>query len=320
MVTEARAPASEPDLAANDPDLLGRWLALTGLIASADEMVARRTGAWASLGLAAADTVSESVLGLLASTGAAPLSDRETWEQVLNLAVDALRADSRELPRGLRQRLLRGHRLRNMALHLGTEPAPGEVARAVATAKELMEFAASGSATLQTLAGTGPLRAVGQLVGIADIADALTAADEALQAEKFTEAADKAAVALELAFRRMEPPLLPEHRSRVNFSLRVQEFQDLDKFLDSIDRHVNRVEEWMLAVATGFRPAELRELRLLLGHVIFYSGGNIEVRRGESVELSPSAVHRAALQVAGVIFRLWQTGSLKPDRRRGDLA
>jgi integrase len=205
-----------------------------------------------------------------------------------------------------------------MALHLGTEPAPGEVARAVATARELMEFAASKSATLQTLAGRGPLRAVGQLVGIAAIADALAAADEALQGEQFSEATDKVAVALELAFHRMEPPLLQEHRRRVNFSLRVQEFMDLNDFLTSIDRHVDRVEEWMLAVATGFRPAELRELRLFLGHVIFYSGGNIEVRRGESVELSPSDVHRATLQVAGVIFRLWQTGSLKPDRPRGD--
>ena len=80
-----------------DPELLSRWSALTGLIASAEEMLGRRGGAWTALALVAADTASEAFLGFIATAGSTPLGDREGWDKIYDLALAAFAENGRDL-------------------------------------------------------------------------------------------------------------------------------------------------------------------------------------------------------------------------------
>ncbi len=277
-------------------------------------MAARRAGAWNALALSAADTASENVLGLLATTGPDPLSDRESWDQIYQHAIKALRAQHRNLPPGLGQRVVRAHRARNIAVHIGSEPSATEVARAIATCRDLMAFAAAGSPLLTLLAGAGPLHAVAELVTIPAVVDPLREAGDALVAERYTEAADKAAVALEQALLRISPPIRPYFsRHPPRFGYRVGEprvLGDLEDYLQWADQRLGMLDEWVLSVAVGLPANELRAIRDVLGRPIFFAGGNIEVRRSEKVVLTPATVHRCALEAASMIYRLSQSNAI----------
>lgn len=69
-----------------DPDLLGRWVAIASLLASAQELDARGGGAWRPLALVAADNATESILGTIATSLGEPPGRDATFEQTLRLA------------------------------------------------------------------------------------------------------------------------------------------------------------------------------------------------------------------------------------------
>jgi|BarGraNGADG00212_1021973.scaffolds.fasta_scaffold15636_3 hypothetical protein len=292
-----------------DPELLSRWLALTGLIASAEEMLGRRGGAWTALALVAADTASEAVLGFIATAGSTPLGDREGWDKIYDLALAALAENGRDLPPGLRARINRAHRLRNLALHVGAEPIPREAEAAVKTARDLMELASHGSPELEMIATAGPLEGVGRLVAMPPITDPLIAAAVALREKRYVDAADKAAIALQEALARVAPPLRPAH-----FRWYPSSFfsQPIGESLQILSHRAGLLEAWVLALGTGLRPVELAELRQVLGQPTWGANGRIDVNRDPATDLSPSAVESATSKTADVIFRLWHSDSLRP--------
>ena len=265
------------------------------------------------MALAAADSASVNVLGWVASEGEELLMGQENWEKVYDLARKALRTQGRDLPQGLALRVLRAHRLRNMAVHLGTEPAPSEVIRAIAAAKDLMAFAAGGSPLLALLAGAGPLHAVAQLVQIPAISDPLREAGDDLAAEDHVKAADHAALALDAALARVNPPLRQSHHRRPphfsGWGLQLpQEFRQIEDYLSDTDQRLSLMDEWLLAVAVGLPPAELNTLRNTLGRPTYYADNHVEFHR--SGALTPAAVHRCALDAASLIYRLWQADAV----------
>jgi hypothetical protein len=64
------------------PGLLERWLAIIGLIAAADCLSTRRTGAWAALSLVSADAAIEAMLELAATTTDNPPGIRAQWDDI----------------------------------------------------------------------------------------------------------------------------------------------------------------------------------------------------------------------------------------------
>jgi hypothetical protein len=106
-----------------DNDLVGTWLSLLSLIGSAEDLITRQGGPWAILALAAADTASEALLGLITS---GQTDDRSAWEDLYKVA-----AESGRLSESLKTRLRNAHRARNLALHCGTEPSNKTVQGAI---------------------------------------------------------------------------------------------------------------------------------------------------------------------------------------------
>jgi len=296
-----------------DPDLLARWLAITGLIAGADQLAARRSWPSTALALASAMAAAEAILGLLATSGGRPPSDKVLFEDLLNLAAEALRDRGKDLEPGLRARLIRTQRQRNLAMHVGTDPSPQGAARAVQTVKELRDLAVSLSDELSAFGANGPVRAVARMVGIPGIGDQLVAAADALEEHRMTDALDAAAMALDVALSRVTPPLRPPASSAIS---RLQFEAEHDDILHGLEERSDRLEAWLLALALGLSPAVLARLQRTLGAVTWWGGAvaRAEVSRRPNVDTSPSTTTDAILEVADIIFRLWQDDAL----RRGD--
>ncbi len=296
-----------------DPELLARWLAIAGLIAGADQLAARKSWPSTALALASAMAAAEAILGLIATSGGRPPGDRAAFEDLLNLAAEALRDRGKDLDPELRARLTRTQRQRNLAMHVGTDPSPQGAARAVETVKELRDLALSLSDELSAFGANGPVRAVAGMVGIPAIAERLVAAADALEGHRTIDALDAAAVALDIALSRVTPPLRPLAGSVLS---RLQFEAEHDGVLDGLDERSDRLEAWVLALALGLSPVVLARLQRTLGTVTWWGGpvGHPGVERRPSVETTESAASAATLEVADIIFRLWQDDAL----RRGD--
>jgi hypothetical protein len=293
-----------------DPDLLGRWVAIASLLASAQELDERGGGAWRPLALVAADNAVESILGTIASSLGEPPGRDATFEQTLQLAEAALAGGANAIDQSLRTRILTTHRHRNAAVHHGAEPAGRAVARAIETALELRQRAIDSLTLLEAFRDSGPASAVGRLVGLEPIATPLTKAERFLVEGELLSAADQCAIALHEAIERVKPGLRTyELLSRGRMRDRVDE-------LDEMVREQNRLHEaWILAIGLGIRPVELSRLRRVLGEPIYLINGGGEpdsVDRSE-IELTEALVSWALRTTTDVIFRLWQSESLSPN-------
>ena len=306
-----------------DPDILGRWLTIASLIATAPSMLARQGGAWVRLALITADTATEAILGLLGSEGPTPPDERATFEQVYEAAVLALRDDGQELPRGLGARIRQAHRLRNMAIHHGSEPAANATERAIRAAEDLRDVATSRSPVLAAFRGAGPIVAVGGLVGRPTISLRLAQAAAALDRGDTTGAADHGAIAFDRALRLVRPPLRQPDPYRQRTRLRrspsfttdpLQALNDVERALDEANKRTQQLETWVLALGVGLQPRDLAELYRVLGRPIYYLApepSDVRVVRGPEA-LVQAEVEAALLTVADVIFRLWLSDSFAP--------
>jgi hypothetical protein len=311
--------ANPPEL---DADLLTRWIGISSLIANADEMLAREGGAWAGLALVATDAATEALLGLLVVDGPEPPGSDARFEDVYQSAIKALRAIGRDLPAGLGPRLVDAHRARNLALHRGHEPAPRAVGRAIKATRDLRDVAIAGSTLLAPFAAVGPVRAIAGFVAIDAVCNPLLEADRFLREGRLEEAANQAAIAFDLALRRVDPPLRQREgpRSRMAFGRPgelVKAPSGMTRRPDEIgplDDRLALVETWVLALGVGLPPAKMARLRRFLGKPRYYAERN-DVQRDLSIVLTRDIVERAILEVADVIFRLWLGDGLRPETK-----
>jgi hypothetical protein len=305
-----------------DPDLLARWITISGLIAGASTMLERGGGAWIRMSLVAADTAIEAILGLIASEGTKPVAERAHFDDVYEAAIVALRERGRPMPPGRGRRLLEGHRLRNAAIHHGSEPAAGAAARHLRAAGDLRTLATEGSPTLGAFAAAGPVRAVASLVGLAGVTAVAKALAQATDETDPKARADAAAVALDIALSRLHPPLRPRIRSRFTragtFPRRgepadVALRHDVTELGKDVSRRLDLVEAYIIAGAVGLTAVELEGMRRVLGRPMRYiAGEDWQVRRDDDVVLDDAIVERAVLAVTDLIFRMWATDSLRP--------
>lgn len=318
---ESTGPGTEPTEL--DSDLLARWIGVSSLMSSAEEMLAREGGAWTRLALVATDAASEALLGLLAVDGPEPPSRDARFEDVYQSAIKALRAVGRDFPAGLGPRLLDGHRLRNAALHIGSEPAVRAVDRAVVATRDLRNVVIAGSASLAPFQTSGPIQAIARFVKVEAVSGPLFEADRLLREGKLDAAADQAAIAFDLALRRVDPPLRPRQGSRHRHPLStagelIQTPYGRSRRPDEIgpvDDRLALVEVWVLALGVGMAPGKLEHLRTVLG-APRYSLDPPSARRSPDVVLTREIVEAAILEVADVVFRLWQAGGLRPEPRK----
>jgi hypothetical protein len=308
----------------SDPDLLARWLGISGLIASAGDMLARQGGAWSRLALVAADAAGEGLLALLAEGGAKPLQEGARWEEVLAAASAPIDRGSTRVPPALAQKLRQAHRLRNMALHHGSEPGGTGVRRAIDAVIELRYLVSESSPLLAGINADGPIQAVARVVGVPDIADALNLASSLLRDGAVVPAADAGAIALEKTLQRVTPPLRPRMGVRlVGGRLRSMggnprqgvgpALEHVSELIQHQTRRSDLQEAWLLALGLGLRPNELDSLQETLGQPVYYVSGNTDVRRDPDVVLTATSVERALLQVADVVLRLSQLDGLRRD-------
>jgi hypothetical protein len=320
-------PPAAPLAAEHDPDVLARWLTITSLIEHAHDMLQREGGAWSRSALATVDTAVEATLGLVASTGSRTLKRDAGYDDALAAAVEALTEHDRQMPADLRRRLHESHRLRNAAVHHGSEPAARAVGRAIEAARALRDLAISGSPLLEAFREAGPVTAVAGLVGVPVIAGPLHSAEELLRAGDLTGATDQAAIALDRALALVDPPLRGRHRfsrhrlTRYRYTFSgdpvAKGLSDVIEALEELDREgsdrADRQEAWLMAFGLGLQPGELYRLRRTLGEPVYLQSG-ADVHRAKDVELTAPVVEAALLRVSDIVFRLWQNETLRDSR------
>jgi hypothetical protein len=289
-----------------DPDLLGRWVAIASLLASARELEGRGGGAWRPLGLVAADTAIEAILGTIAtSLGEAPGRDA-TFEQTFQLADGALAGGPHAIDQSLRTRIHTIHRQRNAAVHHGDEPGGQAVSRAIATALELRELAVNALTLLEAFRDAGPARAVGRIVAIEPISTSLGEAERLLGLGQLLAAADQCAIALDAALERVKPDIRSYKRVPIDTP------RDVVKAIAGVSEQTVLHEAWILALGIGIRPVELERLQRVVGEPIFTApnGPPTEVIHSERVTLTEALVTWALRTTTDVVFRLWQGEAL----------
>ena len=281
----------------------------------------RRTGAWAGLAVVAADTAVEATLGLLATGGRVPpaAGAMEKFAELLRLAEAALADVGSPLDIGLRDKILRLHRSRNSAIHAGVVPPETVVTMAIDAARQVVAAAARTSPLLARISDAGPVAAVAEMVEVPLIRERLVTASDALKAGNLADAADNAALALDETLRRLDPPL----RSSIGRRLptgklaTVNPYQSgrfgsvgIDEIARPIEDRADLMEAWVLALAVGLRPNELRDLRRVVGIVEYYGSGP-KVGRRPDVVLTAALVEGRLLTIASVVFRLVANGELR---------
>jgi hypothetical protein len=305
-------------LSVPDADLLDRWLAMLGLVAAAEDFAARRTGAWAGLAVVAADAAIEAALGLIATGGSKPPEGQERFSDLLALSELAFKDAGDPIDVRLRDRILRTHRSRNSALHVGLDPSERTVQTAIAAARDVLGLASRASPVLGRIAGVGPVRAVAELVDVPVIKDALNLASEALARADPIGAADQAAIALETALSRLDPPLrdrmgrlLPRGSIPRVSTYGPQSAIGIDEITRPLEKHADLIEAWLLALAIGVRPGELARLRRQLGYVTVTLVGQVSVQRAAEIDLTLATAEASLLQVTSIVFRLVVNGELR---------
>lgn len=271
-------------------------------------MLARGAGMWPQLALVAADTAIEAALGLIAGDGPNAPRERADFEDVLAAAIAELRDHERDLPAGLPTRIRAGHRLRNAAIHHGSEPTPRAAQRAIVTATQLRDLAAAQSPLLAAFRASGPVRAVADLVGQERVSGPLRAAADALDRHEVAEAADQGAIAIDQALRLIRPALRPATTGFARMRLeQAGLFTEARDVLEAMDERAKLLEAWVLAMGVGLGPRELADLRDTLGSPMYTFGGTT-VHRAEKV-VDEATIDSAVLLVADVVFRLWVSDS-----------
>jgi hypothetical protein len=290
-----------------DQDLLARWLAISALLASAQDLQARGGGPWPPLALVAADTANEAILGTIATALGRPPDKDATFDQIYHLAVEALVPTARPLTQSLRTRVPEMHRQRNTAVHLSVDPGPKAIARALETADDLRSHAVDALALLEAFRSSGPVRAVASKIGLEPIASALIEAEQFLAAGRLQDAADQCSIALGTALERVRPGL----RSYKHVSgLDPNKERHLWFAVQRADENARLHEAWILALGLGLRPVELARLQRVLGVPVFDGPRFVEVEHDEAVELTEPIVTWAVRLTTDIIFRLWQGESL----------
>jgi hypothetical protein len=250
---------------------------------------------------------------MVAASGSEPPRDQARFDELYKLALAVFTERGHPMPAALQERVLRIHRLRNLAVHLGAEPASRMVQSALRTAGELRALAIDTLEALEAFRESGPVQAVATLVSVESISVPLAEAERLLGEDKVSEAADQASIALYATLERVSPRLRSTHYRRPSSLMMGRETsREVTDAVIGLNDRANRLESWILASALGLRPRELRHLQQMLGEPVYTMGGPQPRRidRDEGIELSRTTVESALLTTADVVYRLWQDDSL----------
>jgi len=291
-------PASKPD-----PELVGQWVAIAAMLASAQELHARGGGGWPPLAVIAADTACEAVLAMAAAKAPKPAGPEARWPELFSAAVVAFRdVLGHPMRDGLMRRLKTLHEQRNAAVHDGTDPGPRAIDAALETAAELRNLAVDGLELLEAFRDGGPSAVVARVIDIDPVSRPLREAEEHLGRDELEPAADRCAVALHEALERVKPGL---ETYRTPTSTRAPD--RADQVFGILRDQARLHQAWILAFGLGLRPIELARLQRLLGEP-----DDEGVYRAKGVTLDRAGVQWAVRTTTDVIFRLWLSESLAP--------
>jgi hypothetical protein len=212
--------------------------------------------------------------------------------------------------------MVRTHRARNSALHVGAEPGERTVETALGAARELLAIAAATSPLLEQISRAGPVQAVAGLVDVPSIREALLAALAALARGDLVGAADSTANAFDATLGRLDPPLrvhgtVPQGKLQLVSSYGPPGTIRIEEISRPHEKRADLAEVWLVALAIGMRPNEVEELHRVLGHVVRFLNGRIEVRRAPEIMLTMALVESSLLKVAAIVFRLVSNGELR---------
>ena len=287
--------------------LLRRWLTAIGLLGTAEELLGHQDDAASSTALIAADSATETLLGIIGSWADGSLPREPKYDQIIERASRALRAAGKDLPPALQQDLRSVHLLRNAVVHHGALGPASEASLACRVARELLDLVSAVSAQLPTFpAGGGILHAIAAVLDAPDLTEQLLAGVAALTEGKATEAADAAARAHTMLLFRMDPPVGEPPREVGPGDKRT--LGRVGDYIDGLGKSLTQVQGWVLASAVGLHPTSYRRLQRTMGRHIRYIGGNDRILRDAQPSLSDA--RWALTQVAEMAFRLREQGAL----------
>jgi hypothetical protein len=290
--------------------LVRRWLTALGLVATAEEVARRGDDAGNATALIAADSASETVLGIIGSWPPpfVPMPPEPKYHQVLDRAHAAMSSVGGLSP-ALRTNLRSTHGLRNSVVHHGAVAPAREARLACESARHLLGLLPSVSTAYVALApGAGIVAGIAALLDAPDLTEQLTLGEQAVGASDATAAADAAARAHAFLLDRLDPPLSGGFVVRPLGPFEKQEWGRVGEVLDDVDVSLSRIKGWVAASAVGVHPTAYRRFQWITGDHVQYMDGSVQVHRPEEPSLADA--RWAVTQVAEMAFRLREAGAL----------
>jgi hypothetical protein len=301
------------DRRASDPIAIRQWVATVSLLLEAEEASARGSSVDRAVSLIAADTASEAALGLCSSRVAEPAKG-EGFGVYLSRAKGVAKLNDR-----LVREIESVHKLRNNVVHHGAEATADDVARAIASARELLDDYVP-RVLKQTRAlgrGSGICDAVASLVSDHPVADHLRAAGASLAKRDATAAVEHAARTFSQARVHTKPSLPVGSRGspREYLISTAMGKTRTDYGFGELSKSIERLERWVYPLALGLSPAEYEWLVDTLPHTI--PGGDRVHWLSKARPDLPTA-RRAVEQVAILVLRLRLADRLRDPWKPGE--
>jgi hypothetical protein len=158
---------------------------------------------------------------------------------------------------------------------------------------------------------SGIVGAIAKMVDAPDVTEQLILGEDAVGNGNASATADAAARALAAMVGRLDPPIsMDEYLYRRMPSWDQKGTNPaVIKRLEDLGSRMAEIQGWVAAAALGLHPVEYRRLRQVIGRHTWYLGSTeAEVRR-ES-EPTFDEARTALTQVAELVFRTWELGSL----------
>jgi hypothetical protein len=298
----------------SDPIAIRQWVATLALLLEAEEASTRGSSVDRAVALITAATASEAALGLCSSRVAEPPSG-EGFGTYLARAKAVAHLNAR-----LVRELHAVQKLRNNVVHNGAEATADDVARAIASARELLDdYVPSVLKRTKALGyGSGICDAVASLVPDHPVAGHLKAAGASLAKRDARDALEHGARAFNQA-RIHTKPRLPAGGRRGPRSVAIATSigtTRTDYGFSELDKSITALERWVVPLALGLSPAEYEWLDETLPQTI--AGGDRVVWGNGQDGANLSMARRTVEQVALLVLRLVLADRLRPPSRPGD--
>jgi hypothetical protein len=298
-----------------DGIVVRRWLIALAFASTVEDLAIRLSPVSAGVALVSADTASEAILGILADHSGIVPGVKDPHEQMLQRAMAT--ATSAGMPMSAPQaravRLMHGRR--NSVIHQGDDASVHDVDEARIVVRNLLETLSAVLPALTLLpSDAGPLRAVAsQLPALDELADRMVDADSRLIAGDLPGARASGAIALAMTLRRVHPPLSyggPRWRGGRPAGVPAPVVLGLE----AAAGRLRVLEQWVVPMALGLSAADYDRLSTVFGGAVLYgTGWQAEPLEADEVLPTELELRWAQAELARLVFRLWETRSLRFD-------